>query len=375
MANVILTNVTKVHPAKDGGEVFALNGLNLEVQDREFVALTGPPKCGLSTIMRLIVGLDDVSQGSISIGGKSVQDLPPKGRDVAIVFHDHVPYRQMSVRENLVFGLKRRKFPGAEIEKRVLAAAEIVGLHEQLEHKAKSLSSEQCQRLALARAIALQPKVFLFDEPLLGLEAKTRAQMRDEIRKLRQRLQITMIYATHDPAEAMTMGDRLVVLNDGAIQQEGTASEIYDEPENTMVAQFVGSPQMNLIRGTLKPDGDSFLFSEIEGGTIETRLPVARFSSGHTLAGKPVLLGIRPEEIAVSELPKKERYSGHFAAIIDFVEMTSGQTDFHLQTGAHRVICRGSAMANDRDGGHRGQFQLNSGKARLFDPETGRRFR
>lgn len=373
MSNVILTNVTKVYPARNGSEIRALNGITLGIQDREFVALTGPPKCGLSTIVRLIAGLDDLSEGDVSIGGRSLNGLPPKDRDVAVVFHRHVPYPRMSVHENLAFGLKRRKLPSSEIKKRVLAAAEAVGLHECLEHKPKSLSLEQRQRLALARAISLQPKVFLFDEPLLDLEAKTRTQMRDEIRKLHQRLQTTMIYATHDSGEAMAMGNRMIILNDGSVQQEGMGHTIFDQPENIFVAQFVGSPQMNLIKGTLKQDGDWLLFSEMEAGTIETRLPIAKLPAGITLSGKSVLLGIRPEEIVVSELSKTERYSGSFPAIIDFIEVSGGQTDFHLQTGVHRVICRAMAKAEDRQVGHRGQFRIDLEKARIFDPGSGRR--
>src|SRR5438105_3117419 len=232
MANVSLKNVTKVHPGKNGRDVTAINELSLEIQGREFVVLLGPPNCGISTIVRMIAGLDDISKGDIFIDDRRMNDLPPKDRNIAMVFQNYVPYPRMSAYDNLAFGLKQRKFSDSEIKKRVLAAAGVLGLQELLEHKSESLSGEQCQRVAIARATALQPRVFLFDEPLANLEAKTRAQMRKEITKLHQRLQATMIYGTHDSIEAMAMGGRIVVMNDGAIQQTGTARAIYDDPEN-----------------------------------------------------------------------------------------------------------------------------------------------
>jgi len=373
MARVSLTNVTKVHPGKNGRDVTAINDLDLEIQDREFVVLVGPPNCGISSIVRMIAGLDDISKGDIFIGDRRVNDLPPKDRDIAMVSQNYVPYPRMSVYGNLAFGLKLRKFSDAEIKKRVLAAAGIFGLQELLEHKPESLSGEQRQRVALARATALQPKIFLFDEPLANLEMKTRGQMRNEITKLHQRLQATMIYATHDPIEAMAMGGRIVVMNDGAIQQDGTALTLYNEPENVLVAGFVGSLPMNLIRGALKPDRDWLLFSEVEEGTVEVRLPISEFPAGRACVGKPVLLGIRPEEIRIVELSKTEKYSGSFPAIIDSVEATGAGANLYLQTGAHRLVCRTGRDVDHQEAGHRLQFELNVGTVCLFDPISGRR--
>lgn len=373
MANISLTNVTKVHSANDGREVTAVNELNLEIQDREFVVLAGLPKCGLSTVVRLIAGLDNITRGEISIGGCRVDRQQPKDREVAVVFHDYLPYPRMSVRDNLAFGLKLRKFSSAETKKRVLGAAEVLGLQEILENKPESLSIEQRQRLALARAVALQPKVYLFDEPLLNLEPKRRGQIRNEIRKLHLRLQATMIYATHDPVEAMAIGDRIVVLHDGVLQQDAPRRIVYDKPEDTVVARFLGDLPMNLIEGTLKHDGDWLLFSEKKEGTIEARLPIADFSDGQALAGKPVLLGIRPEDVRIMDTSKAERYSGSFPAIIDFVEETGATATFYLQTGAHNMRCQIMENMGRQEVGHRAQFQLNLGKARLFDPVSGRR--
>jgi multiple sugar transport system ATP-binding protein len=373
MARVSLTNVTKVHSGKNGRDVTAISALDLEIQDRDFVVLVGPPNCGISSIVRMIAGLDDISTGDIFIGDHRVNDLLPKDRGIAMVSQNYVPYPRMSVYGNLAFGLKLRKFSDAEIKKRVLAAAGIFGLQELLEHKPESLSGEQRQRVSLARATALQPKIFLFDEPLANLEMKTREQMRNEITKLHQRLQATMIYATHDPIEAMAMGGRIVVINDGAIQQEGTALTLYNEPENVLVAGFVGSLPMNLIRGALKLDRDWVLFSEGEEGTVEVRLPISEFPAGEAWVGKPVLLGIRPEEIRIVELSKTEKYSGSFPAIIDFVEATGAGAILYLQTGAHRLVCRTGRDVDHGEAGHRQQFELNVGKVCLFDPISGRR--
>ncbi len=232
---------------------------------------------------------------------------------------------------------------------------------------------EQRQRLAIARALALKPKVFLFDKPLANLEMAARGPLRNEIAKLHQRLQATMIYATHDPVEAMALGARIVVLNDGAIQQDGMAPALYDEPANVFVAGFLGSPPMNFVRGTLKQDRDWLLFSEADEGTIEARWPISEFPAGQDLAGQPVLLGVRPEEIGVAELPKAEKYSGIFPAIIDLVETNGAEVNLHLQTGANTLVCRTPRNLSSRQAGHRGHFQLNTNRLCLFDPVSTRR--
>jgi multiple sugar transport system ATP-binding protein len=367
MANVSLKNLSGIEPRKDGSDRTVLSNLNLEIQDHEFVVLTGPAHCGISSIVRTITGLDPVSKGDIFIGDRRVNDLLPNDRDIALVSRDYAPYPRMSVYENLAFGLKRRKFLDAEIKKRVLAAAEIVGLEELLETKPPSLSSVQRQRVAFARAIALQPKVFLFGDPLANMEPKTPGQMRNLIAKLHQRLQATMIYATHDPIEAMALGSRIVAVNGGAIQQDGTARSLYDEPANSFVAEFL-SPSMNLVQGTLKQDRDSLVFSEKDGGTIEVRWPISEFSAAHDLVGKPVLLGIRPEEIRVAQPSKVGASSGSFRAIVDLVEIIGAEANIYLQTGAHVLVCRAARSIDQNEAGHRLQFELNPSKVRLFDP-------
>lgn len=373
MAKVTLTNVTKVNPGKDGRGGTAINDLNLEIQDREFVILVGPPGCGISSIVRMIAGLDHASKGDISISDRRINNLPPRDRDIAMVSRNFVPYPRMSAYDNLTFGLKLRKFSDPEIKKRVLEAAGILGIQELLEHKPESLSHEQRQRIAIARAVALQPEVFLFDEPLAGLEARTRGQMRNEITKLQQRLRATMIYATHDPSEAMALGGRLVVMHDGAIQQDGAVRTLYDKPENILVAAFVGTPPMNLIRGALKQDRDSLLFSEVEEGTIEARWAISEFPAGRAFVDKPVVLGIRPEEIKIAESSKAEKHSGSFPAIVDLAEATGTGTNLYLQTGAHELVCWTQRDLDYQEAGHRLQFELNLGKVCLFDPVSGRR--
>jgi multiple sugar transport system ATP-binding protein len=368
MASVSLKNVTKIDPGENGRDVTAVNDLNLEIQDREFVVLVGPRNSGISSVVRMIAGLDDISKGDIFIGDHRVNKMPPKDRDIAMVPQDYAPYPRMSVYENLAFGSKLRKFPNAEIRKRVLAAAGILGLQELLERKPESLSGEQRQRVALARALALQPKVFLFHEPVTNLDAKTRTQLRNEITKLHQRLQATMIYATHDPVEAMAIGGRIVVMNDGVLQQDGTGLSLYDEPENLFVAGFVGSSPMNFIRGVLKQDRDWLLFSEVENGTIEVRLPISGFPAGKAFVGQPVLLGIRPEEIRIAQSSKAEKYSGSFPAIIDLVEVMGAEANLYLQTGVHTLVCRTQRHVDHRETGHRSQFELNVEKVCLFDP-------
>ena len=242
MSNVILKNVTKIYDTKK-----VIDNVNLTVNDKEFVVLVGASGCGKSTLLRMIAGLEDITQGEIFIGDKKVNDVHPKDRDIAFVFQSYALYPHMTVRENIAFGLKMRKIDKAEIEKKVQEAAEILDLGEYLDRKPKQLSGGQRQRVALGRAIVRNPKVFLMDEPLSNLDAKLRVQMRSEIKKLHEKLQTTFIYVTHDQTEALTMGDGVVVLDKGVIQQAASPEEIYNNPANTFVAGFVGSPQMNFI--------------------------------------------------------------------------------------------------------------------------------
>jgi multiple sugar transport system ATP-binding protein len=373
MAKVSVQNVSKVYPAEKGRAVTAVNNVSLEVQDREFVVLVGPSGCGKSTTLRMIAGLEEISKGDIFIGERRVNDVPPKDRDIAMVFQNYALYPHMSVYDNLAFGLKLRKYPKAEIKKRVMDAAGILGIEELLERRPKALSGGQRQRVAVGRAIVRQPKVFLFDEPLSNLDAKMRVQMRTEITKLHQRLQATMIYVTHDQIEAMTMGDRIVVMNDGIVQQIDTPLALYQQPINLFVAGFLGSPPMNFINGILKEEREALFFSEIQAGSIQVRLSSAERSGAREFAGKPVLFGIRPEDIELARFAPSDGTTGSFPAIVDIVEPMGAETNLYLQTGAHTVVCRSQRALDHREAGHRLQFEINLKKTHLFDPESGQR--
>lgn len=356
MAGITLRNV----PVGQGA-------LNLEIKDREFVVLTGKD-CGGSAILRMIAGLDEAREGDILLDERRINDVPAKDRDITFVAHDYAPYPGMSVYENLALGLKRRKFADAEIRKRVVAVAEILGLQEPLDRQTRG-DSEERQMIALARAMVLQPKVFLFDDPFSGLDPAARRRGRAQIKQLHQRLPATMIYATHDPVEALAIGERTVVLDRGSVEQDGSAQAIFDTPENLFVAGFAGSPPMNLIQGTLKQERDSLLFTEAGDGTIAIRLPISKEYSG-----KSIVLGIRPEDIEIAPAAGgAERSPAGFKALVDRIEPRGSETDLYLKTGANELICRSRRWIEQGEGGHRFQFEIKLGKTHLFDPVSGRR--
>ena len=371
MAKVTLNHVYKIYPGEKGSHVTAVEDVNLEIADREFVVLVGPSGCGKSTTLRMIAGLEEISRGDIYIGERRVNDVAPKDRDIAMVFQNYALYPHMSVFDNMAFGLKLRKYGKAEIKKRVGDAASILGIEGLLDRKPKALSGGQRQRVAVGRAIVRQPKVFLFDEPLSNLDAKMRVQMRTEITKLHQRLQATMVYVTHDQIEAMTMGDRIVVMNNGKVQQIDTPLKLYNEPDNLFVAGFLGSPPMNFINGELKQERDAIVFKEMQGGTIQVRF--ANRPQAREFFGKPMLLGIRPEDIEVAQLSKTGNTTASFPAIVDIVEPMGAETNLYLQTGAHTVVCRSQRALDHRETGHRLQFELNVDKTHLFDAATATR--
>ena len=377
MAKVSLKNVSKIYPDEKGGEIYAVKDLNLEIADREFVVLAGSPGCGKSTVLRMIVGLEEISKGDIYIGEKRVNGVAPKDRDIAMVFQNYALYPHLSVYDNLAFGLKLRKFSQPEIKKRVVDAASILGIESLLDRKPIALSGAQQQRAALGRAIVRQPKVYLFDETLFNLDPKLRVQMRAEIIKLHQRLQATMIYVTHDQIEAMTMGDRIAVMNDGRVQQIDVPLVLYNEPVNLFVAGFLGSPPMNFISGKLKEDGDKLRFHEDEGGTIEVAFAAADRPAAREFVGQNIILGIRPENLDVSTLSRKESKAAAtgFPAIIDIVEPVGAETDLYLQTGAHTLVCHSQSAFDRKDAGRRLQFEVNLAKAHLFDPVSTVRLR
>jgi multiple sugar transport system ATP-binding protein len=294
MARVVLDKIRKEY---DNGFV-AVHGADFTVEDGEFVVLVGPSGCGKSTTLRMIAGLEGITSGDLSIGERTMNEVPPKDRDIAMVFQNYALYPHMTVYENMAFGLKLRKFPKAEIEERVRNAANILGIESMLDRKPKELSGGQRQRVAVGRAIVRKPKVFLFDEPLSNLDAKLRVQMRTEISKLHRQLASTMIYVTHDQVEAMTMGDRIVVMKDGYIQQIDSPLNLYNHPANKFVAGFIGSPAMNFVEGTIVQDG--VLKFRAEHGTVEVPIGTKHAEILKGFVGKKVSLGIRPEDIYVA---------------------------------------------------------------------------
>lgn len=291
MASVSLRRVKKVY---EGG-VIAVHSFDLEIKDKEFVVLVGPSGCGKSTSLRMIAGLEEVTEGEVYIDGRLVNDVPPKDRDIAMVFQNYALYPHMSVYDNMAFGLKLRKFPKSEIDQRVHEAAAILGIEEYLDRKPKALSGGQRQRVAVGRAIVRKPKVFLFDEPLSNLDAKLRVQMRTEISKLHQRLGATMIYVTHDQTEAMTMGDKIVLLKDGVVQQVDSPLGIYNHPSNKFVAGFIGSPAMNFFQGSIVK-GRHLHFTE-PGSGLELSVSEKDQKKLAKYVGKEIVLGLRPEHI------------------------------------------------------------------------------
>jgi multiple sugar transport system ATP-binding protein len=288
MANVILQDVAKRY----GDNPPVITGISLEIREHEFMVLVGPSGCGKSTLLRMIAGLEEITSGTISIGGRVVNDVPPKDRDIAMVFQSYALYPHMSVRENLEFGLRLRGTPRAEMDQLITDAAKILGLDELLERRPKELSGGQRQRVALGRAIVRKPSVFLFDEPLSNLDAKLRVQMRAEIKKLQHRLQVTSVYVTHDQVEAMTMGHRMAVMNAGKVQQVGTPLEVYERPQNLFVANFIGTPPMNFIRARVA-DGGAALVAD--GYSLPA--PARARDALAARAGKQVIIGIRPENV------------------------------------------------------------------------------
>lgn len=333
MANVRLKNVSKVF----SGGVNAVKGVNLDVEDKEFMVLVGPSGCGKSTFLRMIAGLENVTTGEIYIGDRLINDTPPKDRNIAMVFQNYALYPHMGVFENMAFGLKLRKYPRAEITKRVKEAAGILGIEELLHRKPKELSGGQRQRVAVGRAIVRKPHVFLFDEPLSNLDAKLRIQMRTEINKLHTRLQTTMIYVTHDQVEAMTLGNRIAVMKDGYIQQVADPVTVYDKPVNKFVAGFIGTPPMNFIDGrVLRKDGKLY-FDE---GKFQVKIIDEMAQALNDYIGKTVTFGIRSEDIYdklfVTEAPPENTIT----TSVEVIEPMGSEVYLYLTTGLHSFIAR-----------------------------------
>ena len=315
----------------------AVHGVDLDVADGEFVVLVGPSGCGKSTTLRMIAGLESITAGQLYIGDRLVNDVPPKDRDIAMVFQNYALYPHMTVRENLAFALQLRKLPQTEIDARVGKAAETLGLHEVLDRKPRQLSGGQRQRVAVGRAIVREPAVFLFDEPLSNLDAKLRVQTRREIAKLHRDLAATMIYVTHDQVEAMTLGDRIVVMNAGRVQQVDTPLALYDRPANRFVAGFIGSPAMNFVTGVItasspRDEGQRTMFVPSDNAFT---IPVSSMDQAN---GRRVEVGVRPEDIAIDDRAPDRRFS--FSARIDLVEPLGNETFVHTAVGSHTITAR-----------------------------------
>ena len=364
MAGLKLKNIYKRY----AGGVTAVTDFNLDIEDKEFIILVGPSGCGKSTTLRMIAGLEEISDGELYIDDKLVNDVAPKDRDIAMVFQNYALYPHMTVFDNMAFGLKLRKIPKAEIRRRVEEAAKILDISHLLDRKPRALSGGQRQRVALGRAIVREPKVFLMDEPLSNLDAKLRVQMRSEIGKLHKKLQTTFIYVTHDQTEAMTMGTRIVVMKDGIVQQVDTPIELYERPRNMFVAGFIGSPQMNFFDVKLLKDGDDVY---VQLGNDKLKLPQGKASKSNLDAyiGKEVVLGIRPEHIHEEETFIANQPEGVVSAYVDITEMMGAETYLYLQINDTKSIARVNARSNAQiDDTIKVAFDLN--KVHLFDKDT-----
>ena len=374
MASLSLRHVYKRYP----GGVTAVSDFNLEIKDKEFIILVGPSGCGKSTTLRMVAGLEEISDGEIYIGDKLVNDVAPKDRDIAMVFQNYALYPHMTVYDNMAFGLKLRKTPKDEIKRRVEEAARILDISHLLERKPKALSGGQRQRVALGRAIVREPKVFLLDEPLSNLDAKLRAQMRTEISKLHQRLGTTFIYVTHDQTEAMTMGTRIVVMKSGLIQQVDTPNNLYLYPCNLFVAGFIGSPQMNFIEAKLLKEGENYL---VEFGSEDTKtragvkykiqLPASKNKDNclEAYAGKEIIMGIRPENVHNEEDLIEIHKDGVVEADVEVTELMGAETYLYMNCEGQSINARVSPTNTARPG-DKIKIAFETAKIHLFDKET-----
>ena len=374
MASVSLKNIYKKYP----GGVIAVKDFNIEIKDKEFIILVGPSGCGKSTTLRMIAGLEEISDGELYIGDRLVNDIAPKDRDIAMVFQNYALYPHMTVFENMAFGLKLRKVPKDEIARKVEEAARILDIAHLLDRKPKALSGGQRQRVALGRAIVRDPQVFLLDEPLSNLDAKLRAQMRTEISKIHKKLGTTFIYVTHDQTEAMTMGDRIVVMKDGVIQQIDTPTNLYNTPVNQFVAGFIGSPQMNFIDSKLLKVNGKYVVEFGSEDTKETRgvkyqveVPESKADAEvlEPVVGNEVVLGIRPECIHDEEMFLSAAKTGVINTTVEVTEMMGAETYLYLNCEGipltARVSPRSTARPQDEI-----KVALDSNRIHIFDKET-----
>jgi len=365
MAGVRLKNVSKIYP----GGVKAVSDFNIDIEDKEFIILVGPSGCGKTTTLRMIAGLEEISEGELYIGDKLCNDVAPKDRDIAMVFQNYALYPHMTVFDNMAFGLKLRKTPKDEIKRRVHEAARILSIEHLLDRKPKALSGGQRQRVALGRAIVREPKVFLMDEPLSNLDAKLRVQMRTEISKLHLKLNTTFIYVTHDQTEALTMGTRIVVMKDGVIQQIDSPQKLYDEPANLFVAGFIGSPQMNFGNAIVEKSDDGKI--SLKFGEYSLELPPEKASAleKQGYVGKEVVFGVRPEDIHENAATLGAHASVPLKADVEVTERLGSETLLYVVINdvnfTARVSPKSTVQANDKI-----QLTFDMGRIHIFDKET-----
>jgi multiple sugar transport system ATP-binding protein len=361
-----MASITYEHVWKRFGDVVAVQDLDITIEDKEFLVFVGPSGCGKSTSLRMLAGLEEISEGTIMIGDRVVNDVPPKDRNIAMVFQSYALYPHMSVYDNMAFGLKLRKTPKAEIDRRVKEAGGILGIENLLDRKPKQLSGGQRQRVALGRAIVREPAVFLMDEPLSNLDAKLRVQTRAEISKLHQRLETTFIYVTHDQTEAMTMGSRICVLRDGLMMQIDSPQKLYDHPNNVFVAGFIGSPAMNFFDVTLvEQDGNVY----VDGGTFRLKLPPEKLDAARPYVGQQVIFGTRPEDIHDREFVPPGIRAEPMTATVDVTELMGNEIFVYLLIGQKQFISRMDPRTSARVGNQM-DIAVNMDNIHLFDHDT-----
>ena len=365
MASISLRHIYKKYP----GGVTAVSDFNLEVKDKEFLVLVGPSGCGKTTTLRMIAGLEEITEGELFIGDELVNDVAPKDRKIAMVFQNYALYPHMSVFENMAFGLKLNKTPKEEIKRRVEEAARVLGITHLLDRKPKALSGGQKQRVALGRAIVRNPKVFLLDEPLSNLDAKLRASMRTELTKLHNRVETTFVYVTHDQVEAMTMATRIVVMKDGLIQQVDTPQNLYDSPCNMFVAGFIGTPQMNFMNGTLTKKGDNVYFN-FEGVSLKLPADKANAPELADYIGQEVVAGLRPECIN-DNADVDVAAENSFDVDVDVTELMGAEIYLYLRTGETNLIARVSSRSKTR-AGDKIKVSFDMSRLHIFDKDTER---
>ena len=368
MAGLTLKGIYKKYP----GGVVAVTDVNLEIRDKEFIVLVGPSGCGKSTTLRMIAGLEEISEGELYIGDRFVNDIAPKDRDIAMVFQNYALYPHMTVFDNMAFGLKLRKVPKPEIERKVNEAAKILDLSHLLDRKPKAMSGGQRQRVALGRAIVRSPKVFLLDEPLSNLDAKLRAQMRTEISKIHKKLGTTFIYVTHDQTEAMTMGDRIVCMKDGYVQQVDTPQNLYENPVNKFVAGFLGSPQMNFIDAVLREEYGQYVveFGSNRGQIYQIIVPESKVNGNlASYVNKEIILGVRPEAIHDEEMYLSNATTGVIDANVEITEMMGAETYLYLVCEGIPLTARVSPRSTARPGDDI-KVAIDPNRIHIFDKET-----